>query len=199
VVGRCSGDATRCSQTRNGGRPLQKINTSLSTKNFGSTSLARGGYQNLQIKVTTRWSSIANIFSFTRVWVIYYYLGFITNYQRDYSLTSYHLINNKYKVTHNKYKARPWRNSCLDSGDRRGAGEAGVALTRHDGATVVVGAEDGHGRRWWWARRGSCGGGDGEAHGGGGGGAVQVVVARGGAGPGRAVVVARGKRWQRWR
>jgi hypothetical protein len=25
-------------------------------------------------------------FSFTRVWVVYYYLGFITNSQRDYSL-----------------------------------------------------------------------------------------------------------------
>jgi hypothetical protein len=56
------------------GKPLQKIiNTSPSTKNIGSTSPARGGFQNLQIKVTTRslthtykttrWPPITNIFS----------------------------------------------------------------------------------------------------------------------------------------
>jgi hypothetical protein len=78
-------------------------------------------------------------------------------------------------VTHNKYKARSWTNSYLDSGDRPGAGE----LTRHDGGSRGWGR--GRGRWRWCAGRGSCGGG---------GWAGRVVVARGGAVPAAVVHVA---------
>jgi hypothetical protein len=82
-------------------------------------------------------------------------------------------------VTHNKYKARPWINSCLDRGDHRGAGKAGEALTRHGGAAVVIGAGRGHRCQRWWAGSGSHGGGGGGRAGGGGArGAIAALAVR---------------------